>query len=70
MLPDHLLEVLLVLLVHLLILVLGHLLCHQGLVLLLDQTLVQMLRLPLGLGRMLRLLLDCFQSQLLQEILV
>ena len=57
-------------LVHLLILVLGHLLCHQGLVLLLDQTLVQMLCLPLGLGRMLRLLLDCFQSQLLQEILV
>ena len=48
-------------LLHQLLLVLG-----QKLV----QMLVQMLCLPLGLGRMLRLLLDCFQSQLLQEILV
>ena len=77
-LPVHLLEVLLVLPVHLLevllghplILVLGHLLCHQDLVLVLGQMLGQRLCLPLGLGRMLRLLLDCFQSQLLQEILV
>ena len=67
MLPVHLLEVLLG---HPLILVLGHLLCHQDLVLVLGQMLGQRLCLPLGLGRMLLLLLDCFQSQLLQEILV
>ena len=38
---------------HLLFLVLGHLLCHQDLLLVLGQMLGQMLCLPLGLGRML-----------------
>ena len=48
-------------------------LLHQLLLVLgqrLGQMLGQRLCLPLGLGRMLLLLLDCFQSQLLQEILV